>query len=65
MSICRNSLYADKSIQIGPDILFADISVQVGGNVLFPDYKLFVSSEGFSANEVAGLFTAIWKLNEK
>ena len=64
MTICK-AMFADKSVQIGPDVLFADIRVQVGSNVMFPDYRLFHDSENFSVNEAAGMFPAIWRLNEK
>ena len=57
-------MFADKSIQIGPNVMFADISVQVSKNVMFPDYKLYFRSEYYSVNEAAGIFPAIWKFNE-
>ena len=65
MTICKKSTFADKKIQIGPNVLFADISVKVGKSVMFPDYKLFFRSENYSINEAAGIFPAIWKLNKK
>ena len=64
MTICKTSMFADKSIQIGPNVMFADISVQVGKNVMFPDYKLYFRSDNYSVNEAAGIFPAIWKFNE-
>jgi hypothetical protein len=57
-------MFADKSIQISPDIMFADISVNVGKNLMFPDYKLYFRSENYSVYEAAGIFPAIWKFNE-
>lgn len=65
MRVCKRTSYADKRIRVGSDVSYADIRVRVGPDVSYADHRLYFDSEEFSLEEAAGLFPAIWKLNEE